>query len=59
MDSSFGILLDYIASSSRPDQHRISYQRLPHKNTKFIYHSEWEFEAGISMINEFDPKEPI
>lgn len=59
MDSSFGILLDYIASSSRPDQHRISYQRLPHKNTKFIYHSEWEFETGISMINEFDPKEPI
>ena len=59
MDSSFGILLDYIVPSCRQDQYRISYQRLPHKNTKFIYHSQWEFEEGISMLNEFDPKEPI
>jgi hypothetical protein len=60
MDSSLGILLDYITDSCRSDQYRISHERLLYKLSKDLYKSKWEFEEGVSMLNEFDPKdEPV
>lgn len=54
MDSSFAILLDYVADPNL-NQKRVSYKRQHHKDTRHIYHIEWEFEDTRTMTNEFDP----